>query len=1190
MASKGTVVDSLYLSLGIDLDQFDKDYVSAQKSVADAAKKLGREQRVAKMRLEIDLSQFDEAESSAGKLSATMEHLSQMIDRQNKIIEIRKLAWTESSANMGQYAGATQYLEESLAKEEKALAKLEQQARAAAKSMETLNQQAINADSTAKLQKEMEQLAALSQKLKVSKLNMEIDLTGLDQAGQSIDSLDRKFQHLIAIIEQQKEIVVQAGTAYETAAAGNLAASGELEASYLREKKTLAELENQAQKTADQISYMQSKLKKEMDDIANLTKQKTMQQIRMDIAVAGYDDANKSIAGLTTKAQHLNQIIEQQRAIVNKTGDAYQTALKEDASATDELMEKHLKEQRTLVELEQQAKRTAATLKTVMAEAGIQVNANPVSKLETVTAKTMGFVKSQISSAMFQVAAMLSVTMAFNWMMDTNNKMEQWRTQLTVLLRDANLAKKAMSEMISFADRTPYQNQEVIGAGKQLIASGLTDYNKYLTLAGDWAASQGVAINETVRVLSRINAGEYGEALERARELGITMKDLWVQGMQFDKGGAFTGTTDQLMNAMERIIKDRFGGMMDELSKEWAGVWSNFQAEADKAAQGMGAGTFAMLKDYFVDLTKDMKEMNENGDFAKLGEALGVLAEGVIGLGKLSANLLIIGRDVVAGFLLIGLTADEVLARIANRAQQAKEIVTLGLDEANNRFNQRSKETEQYYQNRWNKILGVKDATDQLGDAAVSEAGKAAAAQRKVVDEVYKRQQAVLQQVAREQKAEQNKIDIAKAYQKNAVEIAQTEFNNASKWLDMIEDIETQRKQIQGDAYVPSDQYFDAKKKYAETMSALYKARIDQADAMGEYVFASEKLIAESQAIEALGGDSGVKRYEALKAAVQEYLDTLDKMRSMQIEVWSSSQKLSLTSIAATQGNLQGLQNDLTVLEQQEKVMNVERLRERWDVLQQMLQSERLGVQQRKEIYEQERKAFVEYQNGMSSAIQDAMSKIDSLQQKVMSSAGKAVDILKQYFQNEGSTMRNFQQIWDTVNETWRASNTHTLDQIGQMLSFQQKMKDLGTVQPIDNVNIRPDEVMAALNAEISGIPNQIRQLNEGLNQLVEQAAQAGQTAADHFFDPWMEYFSKIQNAMAGLGNVNMPNLSANISRMGGSTYAATAPQVTNNLTLTIPITAQINSETDIGSIADRVTGVIVRRIEPVLGGGKYAY
>lgn len=839
------------------------------------------------------------------------------------------------------------------------------------------------------------------------------------------------------------------------------------------------------------------------------------------------------------------------------------------------------------------------------------------------------------------ITAIAGTVITFKWFVDLNDQMEQYEIQLRVMMKSAEAAQRALAEMKKFADETPYNTGEVIAAGKQLYASGLSDYQKYLGIAGDWAAAQGAKIEETVSVLARANAGQYGEAIERAREMGITMKDLWAQGLQFDKGGQFLGTAEQLMTAFEKIIKGRFGGTMRELSQSWSGLWSTFFSGIEDGARDISEGAFGMLKKGLETMNTKFQDLKNAGVFKAIGSEVGglltdlgrivepiveflvtgegarkvwksvgeffsglwsVLREVINVVAELAHLIFGIGTDVDsmgkaqgfhilaqgARYLAVAITwVAEVIARAALAVQFFHDLAKYGFEEAAKRMKENYDKVNKEYEARRNSILGVKDATKDLNNAQNKEAADAQKAQDELTKKAYDQIQAIKQKISLEQKALDAEQSVDKAYQKNAVEIAQRAFDSAQKWLEQMEKAEAMAKQIQGNEYKPSQEYLDAKVKYAETMSALHKAQIDQADSLGQYVKASEKLMAEVKAIDELGGDSTVKRYEAMKAAITEYLEELDKLRKTESDVWSSGERMAAAYKAATEGSMESMVQAYSEIEDQEKIVNVRRLEERWNVLNQLLRSEKLGAQQRKEIYDQERQVFVEYRNSMSSAIQDAMIKIDSLQKKVLSAASQAVDTIQKYFSGWGQTDA-LREVANSAAQVWNSTSVHTREQIEQMLALKDKLKDAGIRLDVSGISL--SDYMAAFRRDVAGIPEQIKQLQDNMMQLAADMGDLGKTAAQNFFEPWTGWIDNIRSMLGNLSispmELKMPNVTP-IPSGGTATAGQIIRQITNQIKIEVDIHG-IQDNMDI--LTNQVAGRIATKLEPILDGADYGY
>lgn len=137
-------------------------------------------------------------------------------------------------------------------------------------------------------------------------------------------------------------------------------------------------------------------------------------------------------------------------------------------------------------------------------------------------------------------------------------------------------AKNLMNQLIDFADKTPFESEEVIASGRTLLAAKIPreEIKGFLQDAGDLAAGANTSIEEVSRAMSRIKSGDFGEAFERLRDFGISKEDLVDQGLDFTKGGQFTGNAEEAMKAVRAIIQERFAGTMDDLSQTLSGRFS----------------------------------------------------------------------------------------------------------------------------------------------------------------------------------------------------------------------------------------------------------------------------------------------------------------------------------------------------------------------------------------------------------------------------------------------------------------------------------------------------------------------------------------------------------------------------------------------------------------------------------------
>lgn len=834
---------------------------------------------------------------------------------------------------------------------------------------------------------------------------------------------------------------------------------------------------------------------------------------------------------------------------------------------------------------------------------------------------------SKLNGAIFNVQrafwafqTVLTAGLSVKWLMDINSEMEQYRMQIEVMVKDTQRANEILAELKDFADRTPYETDEVVRAGKQLMASGITDYKKYLTTAGDWAAAAGAKLEETVRVLGRVSAGQYGEAIERMRELGISTQDLWAQGLQFSKSNEFLGTSRQLMDALDNIIKEKAGGMMETLSQSFAGLMSTFKSQIADLAMALSepmfnglksrlknmTDTFQSFKDKggLADLKSGMQEFSDSvaASFSRVGEIIGRFFTGevinslgssmktvFVALASAIEQILTILSEAANIFFSFGIVsastkgnvdglvvAFELLAKavqimalgLATLALGLKEAGALmewfsdvaqnGFADANKKLAENTEKNNAWYMKQYNNIMGIKDATGELEKEKNKSAMSEQERWQKEKAAAFEKQKQVQADIENDKKRADIHTRLAKAMGKDSVEIAQQEFELAQKNLQRTLEAEEQSRAVkmkQAQATLQNaktaEERARAEKALAEVQKesltveemraeaaekqvAYYQSLINKQQALGKFVYESKKLIAEANHIDATGGDSTVKRYEAKKQAITEYLSELDKLNQSQIAIAKNSAELgavmssiTVDKVKSLGGSWQDIARDVSqykdlvsvnlaqvemkmiAVDSAERMANVNRLQDRLSVIRQMLQSESLGAQQRRQLIEEERNVFNSYTKSISDGIRDAMAKIESLQQKVIGSASSAIGILKDMGGSRGDYMKAAKMALDAYNQ----SSTHSLEDMQKLLGLQKQLNDVG----VDfKLPFSKSDILDSLSSTYTSAMDNIKDIKDNMSLLVQDAADVGKLAAQNYFAEWQGYVEDLRGLLNG--------------------------------------------------------------------------
>jgi hypothetical protein len=236
-------------------------------------------------------------------------------------------------------------------------------------------------------------------------------------------------------------------------------------------------------------------------------------------------------------------------------------------------------------------------------------------------------------------------------MIDGNAEFETYQTQFGVLLGSTDAAKKRLDELAKFGASTPFELPELVRADKVLTSFGIHSQDM-LTIVGDVASGTGASFEDMALLMGKFSSGATGEAISRFQELGIATKDeLRKMGIEFDKGGSMTTPVKDAMPILEKLMKDKFGGLMDAQSKTFSGMMSNMQDWVGQTLRTLGQPIFEVLKDKlqvvlaFLSSPEVVAAINQ---FAVI--LAGMIAQGIDGF-----NNLLIALQPVADFLITNL-------------------------------------------------------------------------------------------------------------------------------------------------------------------------------------------------------------------------------------------------------------------------------------------------------------------------------------------------------------------------------------------------------------------------------------------------------------------------------------------------------------------------------------------------------
>ena len=196
--------------------------------------------------------------------------------------------------------------------------------------------------------------------------------------------------------------------------------------------------------------------------------------------------------------------------------------------------------------------------------------------------------------------------------------MEVAEVGLENIFQDAEAANWQLNKLVEFAAKTPFELKGLVKSHQMLLAYQFTaeETLTWLRAIGDTVASRGTfnaqELDQLVRALGRLRAGgSPGEAFESLSRFGITQQQLKEYGIKIGTGNRLESPIEDVLDAIFQLMTDRYGGMMDELSRTVSGKFSNLKDAAFQAFADMGTSLEPAMKGFLDWLIKSLENIAE---------------------------------------------------------------------------------------------------------------------------------------------------------------------------------------------------------------------------------------------------------------------------------------------------------------------------------------------------------------------------------------------------------------------------------------------------------------------------------------------------------------------------------------------------------------------------------------------------
>lgn len=271
-----------------------------------------------------------------------------------------------------------------------------------------------------------------------------------------------------------------------------------------------------------------------------------------------------------------------------------------------------------VTDLERRVRRTGNTIS--------RFGRSAVSSFTNVAGSIKGLVAGYVSLKAFESVVGGAVEAA--------SSMEQYRNTLNVVMKDQKKAAQTMKWAVDFANKTPFETDEIVQATVKLQSYGL-QAKKVMPAIGDMAGVMGKSVDQAVEAVADAQTGE----LERLKEFGITKNMIAKKAGEMYKKTQIINNKGQITDqkkfndALFALMNDRFKGGMDIQSHSFkgimstiTGVWKTGLAQmAGISATGEIAkgGLFDVVKQKAQSFGNYVQKLANDGTFTKIGAKIG---------------------------------------------------------------------------------------------------------------------------------------------------------------------------------------------------------------------------------------------------------------------------------------------------------------------------------------------------------------------------------------------------------------------------------------------------------------------------------------------------------------------------------------------------------------------------------------
>ena len=268
-------------------------------------------------------------------------------------------------------------------------------------------------------------------------------------------------------------------------------------------------------------------------------------------------------------------------------------------------------------------------------------------------------------SILKRIVTALAAGFTIKTAIDGAGNIEQYRNTLETVLKDSDMARKKLAWASRFANKTPFETEEVVGGMTKLQSYGIegdrilkTTNKTYLEMIGDMASGMGKSFDQAIEAIADARTGE----LERLKEFGIT-KNMIAEfgkskGLEIFNNKGQINDLELFNKTLFEMMDSRFGGAMEKQAKTFRGGLSTISGAAKSALSTLAGvnefgdivenSPFQILRDkVIIPFANTLIKLQEDGTFTRWAENLSNIFGEIINIGGKVIDFIVKWKEVL---------------------------------------------------------------------------------------------------------------------------------------------------------------------------------------------------------------------------------------------------------------------------------------------------------------------------------------------------------------------------------------------------------------------------------------------------------------------------------------------------------------------------------------------------------------